>query len=176
LFQLFSVRETWRSLRYNNWQVLVIGCQLMLSSLQQSITLLSGNYNLSSDFYQQLPYFFYLYTFQVIVFIYDANEFTSKFSFNIFIKLHYNSYYIFGLHFHGIGNVRTSFIQHNYLYLFHVPRIANRKLEMHSLLLLLPCLWSVAGDGYSQVCFFSLRLSALMICYLCTLIRQCYIW
>jgi len=112
----------------------------MLSSLQQSITLLSGNYNLSSVFYQQLPYFFYLYTFQVIVYIYDANEFTSKFSFNILIKLHYNSYYIFGLHFHGIGNVRTSFIQHNYLYLFHVPRIANRKLEMHSLLLLLPCL------------------------------------
>jgi len=122
-FHLLSVRETWRSLRYNNWQVLVIGCQLMLSSLQQSITLLSGNCNLSSVFYQQLPYFFYLYTFQVIVYIYDAIEFTSIFSFNILIKLHYNSYYIFGLPFHGTGNIRVSFIKDIYLHLFHVPRL-----------------------------------------------------
>jgi len=38
-------------------------CRLMSTQLQQSITLLSGNWKLLSDFYQQLPYFFYSYTF-----------------------------------------------------------------------------------------------------------------
>ena len=73
--------------------------------------------------HQQLSYFFYLYTFQVIVYIYDAIEFTSKFSLIILIKLHYNSYYIFGLPFHGAGNIRVSFIQHIYLHSFHVLRL-----------------------------------------------------